>query len=111
MQPRSRRTGPSGLHLTLSNDGSRWVWSDIPVDAHTVHIGFPLDRLGPQPPLAAFIVFMGGLALVLVTALLLVRRLIQPLEKLSVAAGKAFSGCTASRVRHHARTDPCHRIY
>lgn len=95
----TRRSGRKvGVHLTLSNDGSRWVWSDIPVDAHTVHIGFPLDRLGPQPPLAAFIVFMGGLALVLVTALLLVRRLIQPLEKLSVAAQQVGRGLTPAPI-------------
>lgn len=91
----TRRSGQAiNVYPTVADDGTQWIWTDIPVNERTVRFGFTLERLGPQPPLAAFIVFAIGLALVLLTALLLVRRLIRPLERFSMAAAEIGRGVT-----------------
>ena len=91
----TRRSGRTiDVYPSVASDGSQWIWTDIPTDAHRLHIGFPLDRLGPQPPLAAFIVLAVGIALVLLTALLLVRRLIRPLARFATAAQQVGRGVT-----------------
>ncbi len=82
------------IHSTISSDGTRWFWTDIPVNERVVRFGFTLARLGPQPPLAALIVFAIGAALVLLTALLLVRRLIRPLALFAKAADEIGRGVT-----------------
>ncbi len=82
------------IHQTIATDGTRWFWADIPVGERVVRFGFTLARLGPHPPLAALIVFMVGVVLVLITALMLVRRLISPLARFSQAAGEISRGVT-----------------
>ena len=82
------------IHSTISADGTHWYWTDIPVNKRVVRFGFTLARLGPQPPLAALIVFALGAALVLLTALLLVRRLTRPLARFAKAADEIGRGVT-----------------
>lgn len=89
-----RSNRPITIHPTVSPDGTHWYWVDIPVSAHLVRFGFTLKRLGPQLPLAALIVFTLGVVLVLLTALMLVRRLIRPLARFSKAAEEIGRGVT-----------------
>ena len=91
----TRRSNQSiTIKQTISDDGTRWFWTDIPVNERVVRFGFTLARLGPQPPLAALIVFTLGIALVLLTALLLVRRLTRPLARFAKAADEIGRGVT-----------------
>ncbi|MCB1861114.1 MAG: HAMP domain-containing protein [Gammaproteobacteria bacterium] len=89
----TRRSGQTiNVHPTVSSDGTRRFWLDIPVNERVVRFEFARTQLGPQPPLAAFIVFALGATLVLLTSLLLVRRLIRPLARFSMAADKVGRG-------------------
>lgn len=91
----TRRSGQTiRVRRIESSDGSQWIWTDIPVNERVVRLGFALERLGPHPPLAALVVFTVGLILILLTALLLVRRLIRPLARFSMAAQAVGRGIT-----------------
>lgn len=91
----TRRSGQTiNVQPTVSSDGDRGFRVDIPVNERVVRLEFARTRLGPQPPLAAFIVFALSAALVLLTALLLVRRLIRPLARFSTAAAEVGRGVT-----------------
>ncbi|MCW8959377.1 MAG: HAMP domain-containing histidine kinase [Gammaproteobacteria bacterium] len=93
----TRRSGQTvSVHPTTSADGADWFWVDIPVNERMVRFGFELARFGPQPPLAALIVFTLSMMLVLLTALLLVRRLTHPLARFSRAVDEVGRGGTPS---------------
>ena len=93
----TQRSGQSiSVHPTTSADGVDWFWVDIPVNQRLVRFGFELARFGPQPPLAALIVFTLSMTLVLLTALLLVRRLTHPLARFSRAVDEVGRGVTPS---------------
>lgn len=91
----SRRSSENiPIQQTISTDGPDWFWVDIPVSERVVRFGFTLARLGPQVPLATLILLVLGTALVLLTALLLVRRLTRPLARFANAAGEVGRGVT-----------------
>ncbi len=68
------------------------VWVDIPAGGHTLEAGFFPDRYAVQPPLAAITLVSIGAFLVLLTALLLVRRITVPLAHAARAAGVVGRG-------------------
>jgi len=68
------------------------LWVDISMGIHDLRLGFSKDQSGPNPPLAFFILLLGAALFVLVTSTLLVRRLIKPLEDLSLAARQIGKG-------------------
>ncbi|NOQ79841.1 MAG: HAMP domain-containing protein, partial [Gammaproteobacteria bacterium] len=62
------------------------VWVEIPISSHLIHIGFPYNHIGADPPKVIFLLLLGAAVLIFLTSSFLVRRLTQPLEKLSQAA-------------------------
>lgn len=62
-----------------------WFWAEIHAGGKRIRIGFPRDQLGIQPPLALMLVLAATIALTLITAVILARRITRPLERLSDA--------------------------
>ncbi len=77
-------------HLLKSQDtqGHAWYWADIAVNDGRIRIrvGFPESRIGVHPPFALFIVFSVGGIVILLTTVILARRISQPIEDISSAA-------------------------
>lgn len=72
--------------------GTVAVWVQIPLGGHTLQAGFFPDRYAVKPPLAAVTLVSLGAFLVLLTALLLVRRITGPLARAARAAGVVGRG-------------------
>lgn len=80
----SRRFG-TDLHVHDDPDQPDWYWVSLPVGGRDVRVGFRRNRLQDQVPAAMVLVVIGGAVLVLLTSLLLVRRVTLPLSRLSAA--------------------------
>jgi two-component system osmolarity sensor histidine kinase EnvZ len=88
----SHRLGqPIVVKMTNEDDG-RWFWADIPMGGWYLRVGFPEDRIGIRPPLAAALIVGAGGLLAIITALVLVRRITRPLALLSSAAVSVGKG-------------------
>lgn len=68
------------------------VWVKLPVGGRVLQAGFFPHRYAVKPPLAAAMLVSVGAFIVLLTALLLVRRITVPLAKASRAAGVVGKG-------------------
>lgn len=86
-----KRTGVPG-RVTLTQGKELWLWAEIPAAGERVPVGIPQRRIGAQPFLALSLVFGIGTLLSLLTALLLVRRLTRPLERLTQAVERVGGG-------------------
>lgn len=71
-------------------DGS--VWVAIPAGGRVLQAGFFPDRYGVRPPLAALMLISVGAFLVLLTAIVLVRRITVPLARAARAAEQVGAG-------------------
>lgn len=71
-----------------------WLWVEFPVGAHQLRIGFPKEHLGINPTAALLLVLSTTIALILLTSVILARRISQPLAKLSAAAERVGQGNT-----------------
>ena len=71
-------------YTDASNDN--WVWIDIPMAEHNIHIHIPYSHVKPNPPIAIFILLAAAGILIFITSNILVKRLTRPLEQLSDAA-------------------------
>jgi len=83
-----RLVGPD-TQLLKSHDeqGHVWYWADIKVDGESqVRVGFPESRIGVHPPFALFIVLSVGGIVILLTTVILARRISRPIEDISSAA-------------------------
>lgn len=89
-QALSNRLGEA-IRLTGRND-SLAVWVVVPVGNKLLQAGFFPDRYAVKPPLAAVTLVSFGAFIVLLTALLLVRRITVPLARASRAAGVVGKG-------------------
>ncbi|MDP1593750.1 MAG: ATP-binding protein, partial [Gallionella sp.] len=69
-----------------------WFWAEIHVGGKQIRIAIPRDQLGIQPPLALLLVLAATIALTLITAVILARRIARPLERLSEAAKHVGQG-------------------
>jgi two-component system, OmpR family, osmolarity sensor histidine kinase EnvZ len=86
------RTGePITLHSTPHPE---WHWADIPLGESVIRVGFGHERVGVEPPVAVTLLILVILLLSITTALVLARRLAQPLEGLSAATARVGSGDT-----------------
>lgn len=83
---------PGGEAKPPGGEDSAAVWVDIPAGGHILEVGFFPDRYAVQPPLAAVTLVSIGAFLVLLTALLLVRRITVPLAHAARAAGVVGRG-------------------
>ena len=68
------------------------VWVELPVGGKLLQAGFFPSRYAVRPPLAAATLVSAGAFIVLLTALLLVRRITVPLARASLAAGVIGKG-------------------
>lgn len=83
-----QKLNPAHTTLLVSDtpQSGTWYWSDFSPAGNMIRVGFPRDRIGVQPPFALFIVLSVGTIVLLLTAVLLTRRITRPLEDLSRAA-------------------------
>jgi two-component system, OmpR family, osmolarity sensor histidine kinase EnvZ len=88
-----RRTGQD-IHMKRLDWEQTWYWAEIPVGQRTIRIGFPESRIGVQSPLAGLVVLLGAVAVSLLTARLLARRITRPLARLTEAANRIGRGET-----------------
>ena len=73
-------------------DDELWLWVDIPMAGRDLRFSFPHSRIGARPPLVALWLLGGGVVATLLTSLLLVSKLNQPLKKLTNAAERLGQG-------------------
>lgn len=79
-----------GAPLAIGEDSATpgWYWADITMGGHQLRLGFRSDRLGERLPLAVLIITAGGALILLASALLFVRRITRPLERMEAATGQ-----------------------
>lgn len=87
------RTGES-IRIKVTELEQTWLWAEIHAGGKLIRIGFPHNHLGMQPPLALLLVLAATVALTLITAVILARRITRPLERLSEAARHVGQGNT-----------------
>jgi two-component system osmolarity sensor histidine kinase EnvZ len=81
----SARTGEA-IRIKVTQWEQAWFWAEIHTGEKLIRIGFPREHLGMQMPLALLLVLAATIALTLITAIILARRITRPLERLSQAA-------------------------
>lgn len=69
-----------------------YYWVDIPMAGQKLRVGFAHDRIGTQQPYALIIIFAATLVIVLITSLVLARRMTRPLTKMADAARQLGRG-------------------
>lgn len=87
----AQRTGNAIKVWSLEGD-KVWLWTEIPIGAERIRIGFPRQRIGAQPLLALLAILGLGSLLILFTTLMLVRHLIRPIERLTQAVACVGTG-------------------
>ena len=78
----TKRLGTKTHVYQTSNHNSHY-WVGIPMAEQTLYLGFPHSHIDAKPPLAAFIIFMGASLFIILTTLLIVRRITRPLSDLA----------------------------
>lgn len=73
-------------------DGVDWYWVDFVSDGNRLRVGFSGQRINIHAPLAIVLILVLGTVLTLVTTLVIVRRLTQPLSQLAAAAERIGQG-------------------
>lgn len=81
----TKRTGMPVTVTAEEEHAGKWYCADTPTGEQLIRICFPWSRIGASPPLAAILVIVAGAIAILLTSLLLVRRLTDPLARLSAA--------------------------
>ncbi len=69
-----------------------WYWVELPVAGKMIRIGFPKDHIGVRPPQVLLMILVVTILLTLVTAIILARRISQPLSRLASAANCVGQG-------------------
>ncbi len=72
--------------------GGDWYWVDYVSERNHLRVGFSGQRINIHAPLAIFLVLALGTVLTLLTTLVIVRRLTQPLSQLAAAAERIGQG-------------------
>lgn len=86
----ARRAGQQ-LSIVESSKGPL-VWVDVPVDEMVVRLGFDRKRLGTNPPVVLLLAIGGGALLTLLVSFLEVRRVVEPLARMSAAVQEVGRG-------------------
>lgn len=79
-------------HIHQAADTPDWYWAILPVAGNTLYIGVHHDRIGAEPPRAVLAILLGASLFILLTTLLVVRRITRPLEVLSQGVKRLGSG-------------------
>lgn len=92
-QALEERTGKV-TNTKMTEFGKTWIWVEFDNGENQISMGFPQDRLGVQPPLALLLIMAATIALALITAIILARRITRPLQNLADAARHVGMGST-----------------
>ncbi len=87
----SNRLGHA-THIHQSAGTPDWYWAILPGVGQKLYIGVHHDRIGAEPPRAALAILLGASLFILLTTLLVVRRITRPLETLSQGVKRLGSG-------------------
>ncbi|MCU7830603.1 MAG: HAMP domain-containing protein [Candidatus Thiodiazotropha sp. (ex Myrtea sp. 'scaly one' KF741663)] len=80
-------------HKILSDsDMPEWRWIDIAMGGRTIRVGFNQNRFVTQIPLTMIVMVLAGTLIAVVTSLLIVRRITQPLAALVKATTRVGEG-------------------
>lgn len=90
----SRRAGGVVPLLALATTEGTWYWVGLPSGGRQLWVGFPHDRVGPQPMLAGLLTLAAGLLLAGLAACWLARRTVAPLRRFDAAAAALGRGET-----------------
>ncbi len=71
------------VHIHQTESTPDWLWIILPAANRKLYLGIHHDHIGAQPPRAALIILLGASLFILLTTLLVVRRITRPLEALS----------------------------
>ncbi|MDO9386716.1 MAG: ATP-binding protein [Thiobacillus sp.] len=77
---------------TDQRNGVDWYWVDFVSGSNRLRIGFSGQRINIHAPLAIVLILVLGTVLTLITTLVIVRRLTQPLSQLAAAAERIGQG-------------------
>jgi len=87
------------IHIKQSaEEENLCFWVAIPNAGQVVNIGFLHNRFGPHPPQAMLGILAAGLLLILITTLLLARRITRPIKTLLTAVNLIGSGQLSTRI-------------
>jgi len=87
----SARTGAT-ISIKVTELETTWFWAEIPTGDKLIRIGFPKERLDINPPMMLLLALIAMIALTLFTALILARRITEPLSQFSLAAKRIGAG-------------------
>lgn len=87
------RTGQT-IQIKVTEWEQPWFWVEFNMGGQFIRIGFPRDRIGVSPPLALLLVLVATVALTLIAAVIMVRRVARPLDRLAEAAVRIGQGET-----------------
>ena len=85
------RQAEEGL-VIIGGDSGPLIWVDVPAHGKMYRLGFDRERLGTNPPLALAAIVGGGALLTILVSLLEVRRVVNPLDRLSRAVREVGLG-------------------
>ena len=84
-----RRTGqPIRIMIDQSSDNGDWLQTDLPVAERVLRVSFQSERLGTHFPAATLLILTAGTLVILLTSLLLVRRITRSLARLAEATAR-----------------------
>ncbi len=93
-----KRHTDQAVVIKQNPEGRCCFWLDVYKHEQVVHIGFYHDRIGPKPPIALIGILASAFILILVTTIVLVRRITSPVKKLSIAVKQLGSGDFSTRL-------------
>lgn len=91
------RTGQL-TRIKITEFGKSWFWVEFSSNESYISIGFPQDRLGLQSPLALLLIAVATIILTLLAAIIIARRIAQPLQRLAEAAKHIGLGNTPEKL-------------
>ena len=71
------------LHIHQSDENPEMYWAILPIANQTLYLGIDHSHIGARPPRAVVSILLGASLFILLTTLLVVRRITRPLETLS----------------------------
>jgi two-component system osmolarity sensor histidine kinase EnvZ len=88
------------VSVKVTDLDTTWFWAEIPAGGKLMRIGFPKSRLHTDPPMMLLLALLATVALSMLTALVLARRITRPLAQLSQAAQRIGAGGTPADLPH-----------
>ena len=77
---------PIVIQETIDIQSERWFWFDVVINNEAIRFGFPYSRIGANPSQALLITLLTALVVLIITALVLTKRLTGPINRLYSAS-------------------------